>query len=1314
MFVHLHNHTEFSMLDGLSRIGPMVDRARELGMNALAITDHGGLYGAIDFYTACKDAGIKPIIGLEAYLAQDSRFSRGVTDRSPYHLLLLARNMEGYRNLLQLSSKSHLEGFYYKPRVDKELLRLHGSGLIAFSGCPTAEVPRLLLAGKTKDAREAALWYRDTFDHFYLEIQRHENVPELDKLNEALLKLARETGLPLVATNDCHYTYQADAEVQDILICIHTNTNLLDDKRLKMSDDSYYLKSSREMEEMFSDLPEAVDNTQKIAEMCNVELDFSQLRLPEYTPPDGLTPEQYLEQLCREGMARLYVDPTPEAHQRLEYELNVIENTRFANYILVVWDIAAFTREQGILFGVRGSAAASLVLYCLGVTDIDPLQHRLVFERFLNLERREMPDIDMDFQDDRRDEVIAYVRRKYGGDHVAQIITFGTLGAKAAIRDTGRASGMIYSDVDRIAKLVPPRAHSIAEALETGPEMREIYEADATLRDVVDKARKLEGLVRHTSTHAAGVVITKEPLVEYLPLQRPVRAESSEDMAMTQFPMNPIAQLGLLKMDFLGLTNLTILANVRSTVSRRHGMELDMQLIPLDDPATFELLSSGETTGVFQLEGAGMRRYIQKLKPNSLGDISAMIALYRPGPMEHIDTFIDAKHGRAPIRYPHPALKDILEETYGVIVYQDQVLLIAQAFAGYSLGEADVVRKAMGKKSPEVMQQEKEKFLVGATGKGFAQELAEEMFQLIEPFAGYAFNKAHSVSYAMIAYWTAYFKANYPQEYMAAVMNAHAGQNDKIATDVAECLRLGIRVLTPDLNRSESQFSIEECDDGQPAIRFGLATVKNVGSMAVSPLVEERTLNGPYRSVEDLCRRADMAGLNRRSLESLIKVGAFDELGSRGSLLASVERITAEAQRQAEIKSSGQTSMFEMMGDTGSVVTVLPAETEVDNPLRRDTLAWERELLGSFISENPLSALAHRLPDHVIIARHRLDADMDGRRVTLVGQVSYRRNGFTKEGKPFASVNLDMLGGSVEVMVWSNAYDKTQPLWYEGSLVEIAGRVRLRDEDLSVTCDDATAYNLDDAPADSPSAHPRIEYGAGSEPVEAPVSAAANGHESSAHPEPVESPVSAVSNGHDAAAHQTAHAEPVEGPEPADGHAQAAANGHESPAHPEPVEGSAPAEVPVQAAANGSESSAHAEPVEAPVSAAANGHESPVHPEPVDGTANGNGAAANPEPAGVPEQAATAANGAASKLWIRLEESSDPVHDEYMLRGIVKLLMNHPGEAPVGLRILSGGRTVIGELPFVSVSYCAELHEELEAMVGAGGVEVEGAGVATP
>jgi DNA polymerase-3 subunit alpha len=1093
--------------------------------------------------------------------------------------------MEGYRNLLQLSSKAHLEGFYHKPRVDKELLRDHSGGLIALSGCPTAEVPRLILEGRAQEAKEAALWYRDTFGEFFLELQRHENIPDLPRLNEALLELSRETGLPLVATNDCHYIHSEDAPFQDILICIHTNTNIYDDKRLKMSDDSYYLKSPQDMEGLFADLPEAIATTQRIADMCNLELDFSQLRLPEYKPPEGISPGEYLSRLCQDGLVRRYTNPSPEVQQRLTYELEVIQKTQFDNYMLVVWDIATFTRENNILFGVRGSAAASLVLYCLGVTDIDPLQYRLVFERFLNLERREMPDIDMDFQDDRRDEVIAYVRRKYGGDHVAQIITFGTLGAKAALRDTGRALGMAYSDVDRVARLLPFRVHSLEEALEASTELKEVYEADETLKNLVDTARHLEGVVRHASTHAAGVVITKEPLVEYLPLQRPIHGGSSEDMAMTQFSMEPIAKLGLLKMDFLGLTNLTILERARRSVAQRRGVHLDLRQIPLDDEKTYKLLSDGETTGVFQLEGAGMRRYIQKLKPNSLGDVAAMIALYRPGPMEHIDTFIDAKHGNAPIRYPHPALKDILEETYGVIVYQDQVLLIAQAFAGYSLGEADVVRKAMGKKSPEVMQHEREKFVEGALKKGVSRDLAEEVFQLIEPFAGYAFNKAHSVSYAMIAYWTAFFKANYPEEYMAAVMNAHAGQGDKIASVVTDCQRLGIPVLLPDVNRSEADFSIDVSSDGKPAIRFGLAAVKNVGSMAVIPLVEERKRSGAYRSVEDLCRRADLGSINRRAMESLVKVGALDSLGDRGSLLASVGRIISLAQREARLKGSGQTTMFDLFGEAVST-PISSFELEEGEVLQQEKRSWEKELLGKSISDNPWSELALKATSYAVISLSDIEPEMAGETVTLVGQVSSQRSGLTREGKPFAAVVLDLLDGSIEVMVWSNAYDKTRDLWHEGSLVELRGKVRRRDEGLSITCDEAKPY--------------RIEDGDGHTPQE-------DGY----------------------------------APEP------------ELPAHKVSVTTTSPS-----------------------------------------GNASGwkNGASAASLP----------------KLWIRLEESSNPGQDEHMLREVVKLLLNYPGKGPVALRIKTDGKMVIGELPFVSVNFCPELHRELVAMGGEAGVEVGG------
>ncbi len=607
-FTHLHVHTEYSMLDGISRIPELVARTKELGMDALAITDHGTFYGVVDFYSACREAGIKPIIGCEVYVAHGSRLDKHGGERSPHHLVLLARDNTGYHNLMRLLTKAHVEGFHYRPRIDRELLESHHEGLIALSGCPSAEVPRLIGDGNMEEASRAAQWYKDLFgDGYFLELQRHQHVPRLTEINEGLVTLSRELDIPLVATNDSHYTRQADAPLQDVYICIQTNTTVNDERRLRMEDDSYYIKSPEEMAELFPDFPEALENAGKIADMCNVELDFGQTHLPKYPTPDGMDADRYLAKLCWEGFKGRYPRSAPEAEERLQYELGVIEQTKFANYFLVVWDIINFVRRGNILYGVRGSAAASVALYCLGITNVDPLEYRLVFERFLNLERREMPDIDMDFQDDRRDEVIAYVRRRYGGDHVAQIITFGTLGAKAALRDTGRALGMPYADVDRVARLIPLRVHSLEEALEASPELKDVYDADASLKNLVDTAQRLEGVARHASTHAAGVVISKEPLVEYVPLQRPIRG-GSDDMAMTQFPMEPIAKLGLLKMDLLGLTNLTILERARKMVAERRGVYLDLHQIPLDDQKTFDLLASAETTGVFQLESAGMRR----------------------------------------------------------------------------------------------------------------------------------------------------------------------------------------------------------------------------------------------------------------------------------------------------------------------------------------------------------------------------------------------------------------------------------------------------------------------------------------------------------------------------------------------------------------------------------------------------------------------------------------------------------------------------------------------------------------------------------
>jgi DNA polymerase-3 subunit alpha len=753
MFTHLHVHTEYSLLDGMCRIPRLVQKTKELGMESLAITDHGVMHGAIEFYRTAREAGIKPIIGSEIYIASGSRFSRIPADKNNYHLILLAKDKVGYQNLIQLTTKAQLEGFYYKPRVDKELLAAHHEGLVALSACLAGEISQLILSGRFNDARQAALWYKQTFGDFYFEIMRHP-IPEEETVNNSLIQLGQELDIPLVATNDTHYINREDASTHDLLLCIGTNTTIHDEKRLKMAGDFFYLMSPEEMAEKFRDIPQALENTSRIADMCNLDLEFGRLHLPEIELPEGKTADRFLADLCRQGLRQHYPDPTPQIEQRLDYELDVIEKTQFANYVLVVWDIISFARKNNILFGVRGSAASSMVLHCLGITPLDPLEHKLVFERFLNIERKEMPDIDMDFQDDRREEVIAYVTQKFGQDHVAQIITFGTLGARAAIRDVGRALGMPYGDVDRVARLIPNApGMTLARAMDENSELKAIYSDDDIVRNLVNTARKVEGIARHASTHAAGVVISKEPLTNHVPLQRGVKADNQES-AMTQFAMEDIAQIGLLKMDFLGLRNLTILGKAVEIIRQVRNTYIDLYSLPMDDKKTFDLLSAGETAGVFQLEGAGMRRYIKDLKPNTFSDIAAMVALYRPGPMEQIPRFIDSKHGLKPIQYPHPALESILKETYGVIVYQEQVLFIVRELAGYSLGQADIFRKAMGKKIAEMMKKQKRDFIAGARKKEYSTELAEEVFAMIEPFAGYAFNKAHAYCYALIAYQT--------------------------------------------------------------------------------------------------------------------------------------------------------------------------------------------------------------------------------------------------------------------------------------------------------------------------------------------------------------------------------------------------------------------------------------------------------------------------------------------------------------------------------------------------------------------------------
>ncbi len=1051
-FAHLHVHTEYSLLDGMCRIPQLISQAKELGMDSLAITDHGAMYGVIDFYVAAKEAGIKPIIGCEVYVAETDCHSREPAHKTPHHLTLLAKNEKGYRNLLQLVAKSYLEGFYYKPRVDKELLKLHHDGLIALSGCAHGELARLILEGRNDEVAGVASWYKEVFGDYYLEIQRHP-IPELEQINRELVSLSARLNIPPVATFDVHYIDKQDAPAHELLLCIQTNTSVYDEKRLKLAGDFFYLKSPEEAGQLFVDLPQAVQNTQAIADMCDLELDFTKLHLPHVELPRGRKADDFLAELCWQGLEKRYPAPGSEVKDRLSRELDVIQKTKFAHYFLVVWDIISFAREQGIYFGVRGSAAASLALYCLGVTDVDPLAYGLVFERFLNVERRELPDIDLDFQDDRRDEVLTYVNQKYGSDHVAQIITFGTMGARAAIRDTGRALGMPYAQVDRVARLIPLELTiTLDRALEQSRELYEIYHQDTAIRNLVDSARKLEGMVRHVSTHAAGVVISHQPLIEYVPLQ--LLAKGEQHTVMTQFHMENIARLGLLKLDFLGLSNLTILTKVKEIIARNRGISLDLQHIPLDDAKTFELLASGETKGIFQLESAGMRRYIRELKPTNFSDIAAMVALYRPGPMEQIPTFIKAKQGVAPIHYPHPILKEILKETYGVIVYQEQVIFIAQALAGYSLGQADILRKAMGKKIPAVMKKEERNFMAGAKKNGISPELAQEVFSLIEPFAGYAFNKAHSVSYGLIAYRTAYLKANYPIEYMVALLNTYSDNVEKTRSAIAECRRLGIKVLPPDINRSHASFTIEKDDGNSPAIRFGLASIKNVGFSPIEQILSGRDSGGDFASIEDFCYRTNLRNINKKVLESLAKVGVFDSLSSRKTLLDSLNKIISLSQTKQRAKESGQVSMFDLWGQSSPAARVdySQAEEEVS---AKQKLMWERELLGVYFSQ-PSDFLSREASSPGTVSCGEINRDMVEETVTVKGMVVSVRRAHTRDNRPFVVASIEDLDAGIEIIAWPRIYESTQRIWQEGNILTIKGVVKVRDGEVQLNCQEAT------------------------------------------------------------------------------------------------------------------------------------------------------------------------------------------------------------------------------------------------------------------
>jgi DNA polymerase III subunit alpha len=1051
-FVHLHTHSEFSLLDGAARIAELVDTAKAMGQPALAITDHGVLYGAVDFFATARAAKINPVLGCEMYMAPRSRHDReGRADRDPNHLILLARNDIGYRNLIKLVSTAHLEGHYYKPRIDRELLAEHAEGLICLSACLGGELPQAILRGDLAAAESVARQHAEMFgpDGYFLELQNH-GIPEEETVRTGLVEIARRTGLPLVATNDSHYIRPEDAEAHDILLCLQTGARREDEKRFKFSGPEYYLATTAQMRERFAAYGEAVSNSVAIAARCNVEIPLGRNLLPTYQPiPDGLDADTYLRELCAAGVRERYGDAVnDEVRERLEMELDVIRETGFSAYFLIVWDLIRAARCDGVRVGPgRGSAAGSLVSYVLHITDIEPLRYGLIFERFLNRERVQMPDIDIDFDDRGRDRVLAYVQDKYGRDRVAQIITFGTMAARAAIRDVGRVLNVPLPDVDRLAKLVPQVVNITLEtALSSSRDLRDLYEHEEWARHVIDNARRLEGICRNASTHAAGVVIGSEPLANIVPLQR---STAGDGTAVTQYDMNGVSQIGLLKIDLLGLSNLTVIADAVELVRGHRGVDIDIDLLPLDDAKTYELLGKADTHGIFQLEATFAKRILIDMQPKSLEDLGVAVALNRPGPIEGgaTDTWMRRKRGEEPVTYMIPELEPILAHTYGAIIYQDQVMKIASAVAGFTLGEADILRAAMGKKDKVKMAKQREQFLSGAAERGVAADAALQLFELIALFAGYGFNGAHSISYGLIAYQTAYLKANYPREYMCALLNSRADNFDKLKQSILDTHARGLVVRPPDINRSASAFSLGDADAGE--ILYGLRHIKNVGERVAAAIVAEREASGPFTSLFDLCLRVSSRDLNRRVVEALIRSGACDALGERGAMLAVLDRAIDRAAAIRRERESGQTSLF---GD--AVVLIEPTPAPVDDfdsgagsafaIAADERLRWEREFLGMYLSDHPLRRIAGELQQRVDTTINELGAHLDGLIVQVGGAIRDMRTFVPRRsttGQRMAALQIEDLTGSVEVVVFARVFEECADALRPDAVVVVRGKV---------------------------------------------------------------------------------------------------------------------------------------------------------------------------------------------------------------------------------------------------------------------------------
>ena len=1056
-FTHLHVHTEYSLLDGSAKIKELVSRAKELNMDSIAITDHGAMYGVIDFYKEAKSQGIKPIIGCEVYVASKSRFSKDNTGFNYSHLVLLAENNEGYQNLIKLVSYGFIEGFYYKPRIDMELLKKYHKGLIACSACLAGAVSRNILNVSYEKAKEVALEYDEIFGrgNFFLEMQDH-GLKEQQIVNHALMRMSKETGIPLICTNDSHYIYKEDSVPHDILLCIQTGKTVKDTDRMRYEGGQFYLKSPDEMYELFPYCEEALENTWKIANRCNVEFKFHDLKLPRFDVPEGKTASEYLRELCFDGFYKKYENPSDELKERLVYELDTIEKMGYVDYFLIVWDFIKYSKDNGIIVGPgRGSAAGSLVSYCLSITTIDPVKYDLIFERFLNPERVSMPDIDVDFCYERRQEVIDYVIRKYGEDHVAQIITFGTLAARAAIKDVGRALAMPYADVDRVSKMIPTELGiTIKKALDMNPELLKAYNEEEDTKRLIDTSMRLEGLPRHSSTHAAGVVICREPVMEYVPLN------SNDGAITTQYTMTTLEELGLLKMDFLGLRTLTVIQNAVKEIERIHNISLDIDNIPDDDEKVYEMISQGKTEGVFQLESNGMKQFMRELQPNRLEDLIAGISLYRPGPMDFIPKYIKGKNNQNDIQYTHESLKPILNTTYGCIVYQEQVMQIVRDLAGYSLGRSDLVRRAMSKKKESVMIEERKNFVYGIEGEvpgcvknGIPVDVAEKIFDEMTDFAKYAFNKSHAACYAVVGYQTAWLKYHYPVEFMAALMTSVMDNTTKVSGYIEECKKMGIQLLPPDINEGYAHFSVF---DGK--IRFGLGAIKNVGRNVIKAIVSDREQNGYYKSLTEFCNRLDGGELNKRCIESFIKSGAFDSFGGkRSQYMEAYKNIVDGVGKAKKNNIEGQINLFDMGfdDDSQSENAYTDVLLDMDEYPENVILSMEKEVLGIYVSGHPLSSYEEDLRrktscssiDFMLETREEKGSVKDNQSVIIGGLISKVTKKYTRNNNQMAFISIEDMQGVVEVVVFPNVYEKFAHIIKEENVVIINGRANISDEE---------------------------------------------------------------------------------------------------------------------------------------------------------------------------------------------------------------------------------------------------------------------------